>query len=446
MQQKYLLLAALCLLAAAACHNKNEDHDHGTASEAEAHAHEGEAAHGEIVLSPERAREAGVEVETIQPGKFSSAIRTSGVLSPSGKGSATVTSLTSGILSWNGATPVPGQRVSDGETIARVSAGGMGAGDAVTRAAIAFEADSGQYIIHHNALDINKKYCVQVKTGGKTYQSEFMQPLQTPPIDTLYWYKENTEAPVDILLSTHDHKNQLIYYMWTFREDWEIIPRYNTTQYAIETRMFNDYIRDYEERPNPYYHCWNRMISRNILVDDASRYTDNQIIDYPIQTFPCTDERVCYLYCISVTQQALDEQAYQYYQNKKKMTEEMGSIFAPMPSELQGNITCIENPDEPVIGYIHVTIPTHKRLFVTREEVFLDNKDCQLFTEDYLIEEHLKTNIFPPGPADLLAKGYRYVYNGTEGIGGKLWARVECVECTAYGTKEKPDFWPNDHE
>ncbi|HIR83046.1 MAG TPA: efflux RND transporter periplasmic adaptor subunit [Candidatus Cryptobacteroides pullicola] len=146
MQQKYLLLAALCLLAAAACQNKNEDHDHGTASEAEAHAHEGEAAHGEIVLSPERAREAGVEVETIQPGKFSSAIRTSGVLSPSGKGSATVTSLTSGILSWNGATPVPGQRVSDGETIARVSAGGMGAGDAVTRAAIAFEAAEKEYL------------------------------------------------------------------------------------------------------------------------------------------------------------------------------------------------------------------------------------------------------------------------------------------------------------
>ena len=146
MQQKYLLLAALCLLAAAACQNKNEDHDHGTASEAEAHAHEGETAHGEIVLSPERAREAGVEVETIQPGKFSSAIRTSGVLSPSGKGSATVTSLTSGILSWNGATPVPGQRVSDGETIARVSAGGMGAGDAVTRAAIAFEAAEKEYL------------------------------------------------------------------------------------------------------------------------------------------------------------------------------------------------------------------------------------------------------------------------------------------------------------
>lgn len=155
MQQKYLLLAALCLLAVAACQNKNEDHDHdhATASEAEAHAHEGEAAHGEIVLSPERAREAGVEVETIQPGKFSSAIRTSGVLSPSGNGSATVTSLTSGILSWNGAAPVPGQRVSDGETIARVSAGGMGAGDAVTRAAIAFEAAEKEYLRAKSLLE-----------------------------------------------------------------------------------------------------------------------------------------------------------------------------------------------------------------------------------------------------------------------------------------------------
>ena len=153
MQQKYLLLAALCLLAVAACQNKNEDHDHATASETEAHAHEGEAAHGEIVLSPERAREAGVEVETIQPGKFSSAIRTSGVLSPSGNGSATVTSLTSGILSWNGAAPVPGQRVSDRETIARVSAGGMGAGDAVTRAAIAFEAAEKEYLRAKSLLE-----------------------------------------------------------------------------------------------------------------------------------------------------------------------------------------------------------------------------------------------------------------------------------------------------
>lgn len=147
MKKKYLILAAMSLLAVAACQNRTDEHDHDHEAEAaaEAHGHEGEAAHGEIVLSPERAREAGVEVETITPGSFRTAVRTSGVLSPAGDGSATISSRTSGILTWSGGTPAPGQKVHDGEVLARVSAGGMGEGDAVTRAAIAYEAAKTEY-------------------------------------------------------------------------------------------------------------------------------------------------------------------------------------------------------------------------------------------------------------------------------------------------------------
>lgn len=147
MKKKYMILAAMGLLAVAACQNRTDEHDHDHEAEAaaETHGHEGEAAHGEIVLSPERAREAGVVVETVNPGKFSTAIRTSGILSPAGDGAATISSRTAGILTWNGGTPAPGRRVSDGEVLARVSAGGMGEGDAVTRAAIAYEAARTEY-------------------------------------------------------------------------------------------------------------------------------------------------------------------------------------------------------------------------------------------------------------------------------------------------------------
>ena len=84
MKKKYLILAALSLLATTACQDKTEDHDHDHEAEAaaEAHTREGEAAHGEIVLSPERAKEAGVEVATINPGRFSAAVRTSGSSPP----------------------------------------------------------------------------------------------------------------------------------------------------------------------------------------------------------------------------------------------------------------------------------------------------------------------------------------------------------------------------
>lgn len=146
MKKKYLILAATSLLAAAACQNNTEhDHDHEAEAAEEAHAHEGESGHGEIVLSPERAKEAGVEVATINPGSFSAAIRTSGVLAPAGNGSVTIASRTSGILSWVGGIPVPGQKTGKSETIARISAGGMGEGDAVTRAEIAYEAAKTEY-------------------------------------------------------------------------------------------------------------------------------------------------------------------------------------------------------------------------------------------------------------------------------------------------------------
>ena len=296
------------------------------------------------------------------------------------------------------------------------------------------EVEEGEYAVPYHALDMSKSYCLQVKTGGKTYQSEFMQPIQTPPIDSLYWYKENTEAPVDIFVSAHDPEGKAQYYLWTYDEDWEIVSYYNTTQYAGA----GDVPIPYETDPNPYYYCWSQMRSQHVLIEDATRYAENRIVGYPLQTFSCSDDRVCYLYCISVTQQALSEEAYQYYLNKQKLTEEMGSIFSPMPSELKGNITCLEDPEEEVIGYIQVTDPAFRRLFITREEAYLDNLNCQLETKEAILAAH-------PRASSPLEVGYRFVYNGTEGLGPN-WARVECVECTAYCTKEKPDFWPNDHE
>ena len=299
------------------------------------------------------------------------------------------------------------------------------------------EVEEGEYAVPYHALDMSKSYCLQVKTGGKTYQSEFIQPIQTPPIDSLYWYKENTEAPVDIFVSAHDPEGKAQYYLWTYDEDWEIVPYYNTTYYAYFNGQKHIYI-PYETNPNPYYYCWNRMRSQHILIEDATRYVENSIVGYPLQTFPCSDDRVCYLYCISVTQQALTEEAYRYYLNKRKLTEEMGTIFSPMPSELKGNISCLEDPEEDVVGFVHVTVPAFRRLFITREEVYLDNGDCRLFTIDQIKQMH--PNVVSP-----LNAGFRFVYTGG-GDSDPIWASVECVECTAKGTKEKPDFWPNDHE
>lgn len=125
-------------------HESEEAHDHAHEGE-DPHAHEGGAAHGdEIILTPEKAKAAGIVVREVQPGTFRQVLRTSGeVLSAQGD-EATVVATTAGIVSFP--TPVvEGKSVSKGMNLAVVSARNLAEGDPAERARIAYEAAKDEY-------------------------------------------------------------------------------------------------------------------------------------------------------------------------------------------------------------------------------------------------------------------------------------------------------------
>ena len=122
-------------------HDAHEHHGHshdGHDHDGHDHEHEGEShAAGEIVLEPERAEAAGVKVEAVHPGPFHATIHTSGLILPASGSEAYLTARTSGIISFGGRTPAPGQQVSKGQSIAE--------GDLVTRARIEYQAALKEY-------------------------------------------------------------------------------------------------------------------------------------------------------------------------------------------------------------------------------------------------------------------------------------------------------------
>lgn len=134
--KRYLIIAAACALACASCRHQHTGHAHTEAAD-DAHDHG-----DEIVLSPERAAQAGVKVGIIQPGPFSAAVRTSGIVTTA---QATVSAASSGILSWNGPVPAVGQKIAQGQTLAYVSGRNMAEGDAAEKAVIAYEKASKDY-------------------------------------------------------------------------------------------------------------------------------------------------------------------------------------------------------------------------------------------------------------------------------------------------------------
>ena len=127
-------------------HNHNHDHE-GHNHEAEAHNHEGHN-HGsnpdEIILAPEKAKEAGVASEVIQPKPFRQVIKASGEVQSAQGNESTIVANVSGIVSFQRSV-TEGMQVGKGASIMTISASKLQDGDPAERARIAYEAAKAEY-------------------------------------------------------------------------------------------------------------------------------------------------------------------------------------------------------------------------------------------------------------------------------------------------------------
>ncbi len=145
----YFLSLFIFTMGLAACGSKGHDQDHDHEDETEQHA--GEAGddhdHGdEIILTPEKARAAGVKVETIMPGTFHGVIHTSGKVLSASCDETTVVATISGRVSYKNHVS-EGLKVTGGMQLFSITSAGMQVadGDPVQRARIDYERAERDY-------------------------------------------------------------------------------------------------------------------------------------------------------------------------------------------------------------------------------------------------------------------------------------------------------------
>ncbi|WP_440426195.1 efflux RND transporter periplasmic adaptor subunit [Prevotella sp.] len=143
----YCLSLFIFAIGLAACGSKSHDHDH----EEETEQHAGEAGddhdHGdEIILTSEKARAAGVKVETIMPGTFHGVIHTSGKVLSASCDETTVVATISGRVSYKNHVS-EGLKVTGGMQLFSITSAGMQVadGDPVQRARIDYERAERDY-------------------------------------------------------------------------------------------------------------------------------------------------------------------------------------------------------------------------------------------------------------------------------------------------------------
>ena len=154
---KYLLSGVLAAFLLGSCHH-HAAHDHG----AEEHDHAAEAAHNhdhegdnhdhegekhnpdEVVMTPEKAKAAGVVSSVIQPGEFRRVIVTGGHISSAQGHEATVVASVAGVVSFSHAV-TEGMKVRAGSALLSISSEHLQDGDPVKRARIAYETAKKEY-------------------------------------------------------------------------------------------------------------------------------------------------------------------------------------------------------------------------------------------------------------------------------------------------------------
>ena len=304
----------------------------------------------------------------------------------------------------------------------------------------------GAYQIAVGKLNDDVEYGLQIEYEGDTYRSALSKPLYTPEIDSISWIQPDSAGIVSFRVSTHDDAGAARFFSWSYTEDWEI----NTVYYtSIFFRPASETF--YEDFSFPYFYCWRKNESSKLLLGSTESLRENRIINKLLYQRGLENDHFSLLYSVTVNQKVISKAAYEYYQNIIKLNEGMGGLFTPQPSELTGNITCITDPSKKVMGYVETAKnTTQKRIFVYPAQLthpFIPS-NCNSITNDSVrtfLQKNDLTYVY------FYQRGYRPAGGADRTFYPQIvpieWAPSTCTDCTARGgTKNKPDFWPNDHQ
>lgn len=290
------------------------------------------------------------------------------------------------------------------------------------------ETSKGVYSATKMNLDISKTYQLKITTKAKKqYLSDLVPAVKTPPIDSITYDEEPQGLQINV--NSHDKTNSTRYYQWTFTETWK---------YQAEFDSEFVFVGDSAVAPRPinFFTCYQSDNSTSLLLGSSVQLSNDVISQFPLTTIPWPSSKITIKYSILVKQQGLTKSAYEYWQQIKKNTENLGTLFGPLPSTTIGNIQCTTDTEEPVIGYFSAGAVTEQRIFIPAQSIIRPSGSS--FSTYYAGCLPLDSVLYhTPVVGEPVYPIYQEI-----SIIGWLTAPLSCVDCRYQGgSLNKPDFW-----
>ncbi|RWY46005.1 DUF4249 domain-containing protein [Mucilaginibacter gilvus] len=301
------------------------------------------------------------------------------------------------------------------------------------------EIKAGVYAAAPLNLDASQKYHLRIKlSNGKEYLSDDSEVKLTPPVDTITYDIKSSGLQINV--SAHDPAANTRYYRWDYDETWlfhaKYISNYRVVNGDILPRTSDDQV----------FICFGNHSSSTVTLASTVKLASDVVNNAPITNIIPTSEKVSLRYSILIKQYALTAEAFAFWENLRKNTEQLGSIFDALPSEIKGNIHNTTDAKEPVVGFISVGTMTSKRIFVDKDDLPKSwlveyPYDCQQ-DSTYFVNPLSRAN----DVAAFIISGIylpTYAITGPKGGPAIGYGRANpfCADCTSRGVKRRPDFW-----
>jgi len=288
------------------------------------------------------------------------------------------------------------------------------------------EKSPGKYISDSTVFtgQTGRSYVLNIEYNGKQYSSSLSALKSVPPIDSLgheIFDREinasgETEKATRITLSTLDPAGRCHYFRWAFEETWEMNLPFNLL--PREKRI-----------------CWVTELSHDILIANTEALSEDRITNFLLTTFNNSTERGMYKYSMIVKQYSVSSEEYEFWDKIRTMSQNTGGLYDVTPVSVTGNIQCITDPSEIVLGFFSVSGVSYKRIFIKKPLPFRD-----LYT-DKCVEGYITPNSSPPGLGTVFFVLSATSYPDSDRQAWTITSNIGCTDCSYTGSKIKPDYW-----
>lgn len=283
-------------------------------------------------------------------------------------------------------------------------------------------------------------YELYVLANGEEYKSK---SLQLPGSNNIGNLKANRvdyqgENGVVISLNSQISSQDVNYYKYEFIETFKFNSNLNKKKDLIlKNGVPIDVFKTKEE-----FTCYRTENSKEIILANTNSLSENSVNDLLITFINSKDPKLSLRYSILVRQYVISRAAYSYYEILKELSGSDNIFSQSQPGFFAGNIFNVNDSQEKVIGFFDIASVSTKRTYFNYDDFYAPQDIRPKLVPLWACE--------PSRPAvDLLIEGIknntiRWFQTPLPPLNPVIPYIVvvrRCVDCTVFGTNEKPEFW-----